>query len=197
MKTQNQELERKSLSAAPLSNPGPDEAIITSPGFFSSDGSVVQPAERQSPKLEARGSNPRRPAKPDIPSSAIIYADGGLKRYNPGPAGIGFVIQTEDDQILQTGSRAIGKATNNEAEYLAVIKAVEEALNLGITHIKIRSDSLLIVNQINDRWRVKKQHLFPLYKQAKALLMEFDSWKIVHIRRDLNKRADKLASQAL
>jgi ribonuclease HI len=127
--------------------------------------------------------------------SVVIYTDGG-SRGNPGPAGIGAVI-TKNDDTLATISEFLGSATNNVAEYTALIKALEKALELGIEHAEVRMDSELIVRQMNGQYRVKNQALIPLFQKAKGLVSRLKTCAIVHVRREFNKDADRLANQAM
>lgn len=122
--------------------------------------------------------------------------DGGA-RGNPGPAGIGVVLRAADGTTLVTRGRFIGRATNNVAEYRALIVALEEAKKLGAKKIHIRGDSELIVKQMRGEYRVKNADLRELYDEAKFLLHQFDEAKIEHNIRDKNRLADKLANLAM
>ena len=122
--------------------------------------------------------------------------DGG-SRGNPGPAGIGVVIRAKDGTPLVTLGRFIGRATNNVAEYRALITALEEAKKLGAKKLLIRGDSELIVKQMRGEYRVKNADLRDLYDEAQFLLHQFDEAKIEHNLRDKNKLADKLANKAM
>lgn len=122
--------------------------------------------------------------------------DGG-SRGNPGPAGIGVVVRAQDGTPLATVGRFIGRATNNVAEYKALILAMEKALELGATKIQIRGDSELIVKQMRGEYRVKNPDLRDLYEQAQHLIRQFDEARIDHNLRDKNKLADKLANLAM
>ena len=126
---------------------------------------------------------------------SIAYADGG-SRGNPGPAGIGAWL-TSDGTTLATVSHFIGVATNNVAEYTALVRILEAAVKLGIEHIEVRMDSELVVRQMLGQYRVKNQGLIPLFFQAKALTQRFKSFSIVHVPREMNKEADRLANQAM
>jgi len=125
-----------------------------------------------------------------------IYTDGAA-RGNPGEAGIGFVIIAEDEKVIIKKGRYIGRATNNEAEYHAILSALKEAKTIGVREVKIFADSELIVKQIKGEYRIKSEGLKPLYKEAMALLKEFDRYDIIHIVREKNKEADRLANQAI
>jgi len=93
---------------------------------------------------------------------AVLYTDGA-SRGNPGPAAIGAVIKDGQGRVLARISKRIGRTTNNQAEYRAVIAALEEAVRLGAAGVEIKSDSELVVRQINGRYRVKNPGLKPLY----------------------------------
>jgi ribonuclease HI len=122
--------------------------------------------------------------------------DGG-SRGNPGPAGIGVVLRAKDGTALVTLGRFIGRATNNVAEYRALITALEQAKKLGAKKLLIRGDSELIVKQMRGEYRVKNADLRDLYDEAQFLLHQFDEAKIEHNLRDKNKLADKLANKAM
>ncbi len=125
-----------------------------------------------------------------------LQFDGG-SRGNPGPAGIGVVVSASDGTSLITLGRFIGRATNNVAEYKALITAMEEALKLGARRILIRGDSELVIKQMKGEYRVKHPDMKPLYAQAQALLAKFDATKIEHNLRGKNALADKLANLAM
>ena len=125
----------------------------------------------------------------------IGYADGG-SRGNPGLAGYGGLLK-RGEELLCTVSGTIGHATNNVAEYTGLVKVLEKALELGYTHLEMRMDSELAVKQMLGVYRVKNEGLIPLFNQAKALSRKFTIFKIVHVRREFNKEADKLANEAM
>ncbi|HEY7117036.1 MAG TPA: ribonuclease HI family protein [Tepidisphaeraceae bacterium] len=122
--------------------------------------------------------------------------DGG-SRGNPGPAGIGVVVRAADGTPLLTLGRYIGKATNNVAEYAALITAMKEAQRLGARRVKIRGDSELVVRQMTGVYRVKHPDLIPLYRQAKELFESFESATIEHNYRHKNELADRLGNLAM
>jgi len=121
-----------------------------------------------------------------------IFTDGS-SFGNPGPAGAGVVIVS--DQIVEV-SEPLGITTNNEAEYRALILALQKAHQMNIHEIEVFTDSELIVHQISGIYKVKNSKLFPLYKTAADLLGKFKSFQIYHINREKNSRADYLAKQA-
>jgi ribonuclease HI len=124
----------------------------------------------------------------------IVYTDGA-SRGNPGPAAIGVVIRDEQGRVIAKISEAIGRTTNNRAEYFALISGLEEALRLGAERVDLRMDSELIVRQLTGKYRSKE--LKALYKQTLQLLRKFKSYSIEHIPRERNKEADALTRHAL
>ncbi|HJR45896.1 MAG TPA: ribonuclease HI family protein [Actinomycetota bacterium] len=127
---------------------------------------------------------------------ASLYADGGA-RGNPGPAGIGAVLRDESGEVIGEIAQGIGEATNNVAEYTAVITGLEMALERGVTDIDIYLDSELVVSQLLGKWKIKKDTLRPLAVKARALMNRFDSFTLSHVARELNADADKLANQGM
>lgn len=113
----------------------------------------------------------------------------GASRGNPGPAGIGAVVDGEGY------SEYIGRATNNQAEYRAVILGLERALEKGADEVVLETDSNLVVNQLNGEWRVNKN--VELFERARELLDEFDDAVVRHVYREDNEAADRLANEAL
>lgn len=122
--------------------------------------------------------------------------DGG-SRGNPGPAGIGVVLRAKDGTELVTLGRFIGRATNNVAEYRALITALQKAQELGARRVAIRGDSELVVKQMKGEYRVKNEGLRELYHEAQALLRQFEHATIDHNYRHKNALADKLANLAM
>jgi len=127
---------------------------------------------------------------------AIIWIDGAA-RGNPGPAAIGAIIKDETGKVRARISQRIGSTTNNRAEYMALIAALEKTGHLGASHAEVQSDSELLVRQINGRYRVKNAFLIPLYQQVKQLTASLEGFAIRHIPRTQNAEADALANQAL
>lgn len=125
-----------------------------------------------------------------------IYTDGG-SRGNPGAAAIGLVIKTESGELLYSHGSYIGITTNNVAEYSALIKALEEAFNLGATNVKIHMDSELIVKQMQGLYKIKEPTLQTLATQVKSLLQKFEAHSFTHVRREFNKEADAMVNKAL
>jgi len=125
-----------------------------------------------------------------------IQFDGG-SRGNPGPAGIGVVLRAEDGTPIVTLGRFIGRATNNVAEYRALIAGLEKAKELGAKRISVKGDSELIVRQMRGEYRVKNPDLKVLYDAAQRLYHEFEEATIGHNYREDNSLADKLANLAM
>jgi len=132
----------------------------------------------------------------------IIYTDGGA-RGNPGPAAIGVVIKDGSGKPLKSYGEAIGKATNNEAEYSAVIFALQKIKAfLGKEKIKniaveINMDSEFVMRQLNGKYRIEEERLFPLFIKIWNLKMDFDKVMFQHVPREKNKEADRLVNEAL
>lgn len=131
----------------------------------------------------------------DTGSTVILHTDGA-SRGNPGPASAGVVIAHGDKPVF-AGGFFLGRMTNNQAEYHGLLLGLEQALAMGASSIIVRSDSELLVRQINGQYRVKNADLKPLVKRALDLLERFDSAEVGHVRREGNARADALANQAL
>jgi ribonuclease HI len=126
----------------------------------------------------------------------IINADGA-SRHNPGPAAIGATIRDERGNLVASISRPIGRATNNQAEYRALIAALEKAVELGARQVDIRLDSELVVKQMKGRYRVKNAALRPLYLKVGELLSRLEGFTLTSVPRRQNTEADRLANKAL
>jgi len=126
---------------------------------------------------------------------AVLRTDGGA-RGNPGPAGVGFIVEV-DGRVVCSGGRYLGEATNNVAEYEALIWGLENVQALGHSEVHVYADSELLVKQINGDYRVKNEGLKPLFLRATALLREFRSFRVSHVRRAENSAADQMANQAM
>jgi ribonuclease HI len=125
-----------------------------------------------------------------------IHTDGAA-RGNPGPAAFAYVIETPDGSTIEEAGK-LGRMTNNQAEYLGLVRALEHALQLGPQHrLLIHSDSELMVKQMNGEYRVKNDDLRDLYDQAQKLRARFPSVVIKHVRRAQNSHADRLCNEAL
>ena len=121
------------------------------------------------------------------------YFDGGA-RSNPGPAGYGVYIVDDGGNVLAELSGSLGNTTNNIAEYNGLIAALQWAVDNKVTQITIKGDSLLIVEQMRGNYKVKNEGLRPLHMQARMLVMQIGDVKFEHVRRELNKEADRLSN---
>jgi len=126
----------------------------------------------------------------------ILNTDGGA-RGNPGPAGAGAVLATPQGRVVARLHRYLGRTTNNVAEYQALIMGLDQALALGARSLEVRLDSELIVKQLQGAYRVKSPKLKPLYQQVRDRLRRFQDVHIIHVRREQNQEADRLANLAM
>jgi len=129
-------------------------------------------------------------------AQVILYTDGAA-RGNPGPAAIGILLTDARGNILQAFGETIGKTTNNEAEYRALLRGLERAAAHHADEIEIRTDSELLARQLSGAYRVKAANLKPLHAQTQRALARFARVSIRHIPRAQNRRADALANAAL
>jgi len=125
-----------------------------------------------------------------------VNVDGGA-RGNPGPAAIAAVATTPEGEELTSRGEAIGHATNNVAEYRAMLLGIDLASDLGASEVELVGDSELIVKQVRGEYKVKKADLRPLRDQVLQRLRDFDSWSIRHVRREQNEAADLLVNETL
>lgn len=123
----------------------------------------------------------------------VAYIDGGA-RGNPGPAGYGVSIQSSDGNVVAELHGALGIATNNVAEYNGLLAALQWAIDHNARRVHIRADSELLVKQMRGEYRVKNPGLQPLYVRARLLAAQLDDVKFEHVRRELNKDADRLSN---
>ncbi|MFQ3318250.1 MAG: ribonuclease HI [Natronomonas sp.] len=125
---------------------------------------------------------------------AHVYFDGAC-RGNPGPGAVGWVIVTSDG-IAAEGSERIGRVTNNQAEYEALVRALEAAVDYGFDELIIKGDSELIIKQVRGEWDTNDPTLREKRVRVRELLQRFDEWSIDHVPREINSRADELANEA-
>lgn len=125
-----------------------------------------------------------------------LYVDGA-SRGNPGDAGAGFYLLDEDGNELLEGMRYLGRMTNNAAEYHALILGLREVLDIGGTSVEIYTDSELVARQMKGIYNVRNSHLRELYQEAVALLDKLHSYEMIPIRREDNRKADRLANEAI
>jgi ribonuclease HI len=126
----------------------------------------------------------------------VVNVDGGA-RGNPGPAAIGVVVSDPDGNLIDELSEPIGVATNNVAEYRALLRGIEWARGLGADELEIIGDSELVARQLTGAYKVKHPAMKPLYEEALAALKGFADWRIRTVPRAQNARADELVNEAL
>ncbi len=126
----------------------------------------------------------------------MVNVDGG-SRGNPGPAAVGIVVQDADGEVLEEVGERIGSATNNVAEYRALLLGIERARALGASELELIGDSELIVRQVKGEYKVKDSALRELHGAVTQALAPFKSWSIRHVRRESNAEADRLVNEAL
>jgi ribonuclease HI len=126
----------------------------------------------------------------------IVNVDGGA-RGNPGPAAIGAVVQSADGEMLEERGERIGVATNNVAEYRALLLGIELAAAQGASEVELVGDSELIVRQVKGEYKVKDATMRELHTEVKRALQPFEKWAIRHVKREHNAEADRLVNAAL
>ena len=127
------------------------------------------------------------------PVRVIVNTDGAA-RGNPGPAGAGAIVVDPRGEVLAEVAEGLGETTNNVAEYTAAIRGLEAAEAIGAREVVLRSDSLLLVQQLTGRYRLKTEHLKPLHRQVMQLSTHFDRVIYEHVPRERNAEADRLAN---
>lgn len=148
-------------------------------------------------KVVVQGSKP-------VDITSILESEGGrvhlhfdgASRGNPGPAAVGYVLVSGDGIVAEDGE-TIGRATNNQAEYEALIRGLETATKYGFDEIVVKGDSQLIVKQVKGAWNTNDPELKEKRIRVRELLKEFDDWSLTHVPREVNERADELANEAL
>lgn len=126
----------------------------------------------------------------------VLHVDGGA-RGNPGPAAIGVVVSDVDGRLLEEVAEAIGEATNNVAEYRALLRGLERARALGADEVEVVGDSELVAKQVTGRYKVKHAGLKPLHAEALQALAQFPRWRVRTVPRAQNAAADALVNAAL
>jgi ribonuclease HI len=126
----------------------------------------------------------------------VVHVDGGA-RGNPGPAAIAAVLTSPEGEVLESQRQVIGRATNNAAEYEALLLGIERAKALGAREVELVGDSELIVKQVKGEYRVKDAGLQELHGKVRTALRDLERWSIRHVRREHNADADRLVNQAL
>jgi ribonuclease HI len=128
--------------------------------------------------------------------TATLWTDGGA-RGNPGPAAYGYVLEAEDGTVLAAHGEAIGQATNNVAEYRALVAGLEKAAELGVDELEVVSDSELLVKQMRGEYKVKNEVLRRLHDDASDLARRLSRVSYRAVRREHNELADRLVNEAL
>lgn len=136
------------------------------------------------------------PASRDSASAWLANVDGA-SRGNPGPASYGVLVRRPDGSEVLRLKKYLGVTTNNVAEYYALLTALDYAISHGVAHLRVRSDSELLVRQMQGHYKVKSTSLKPLYEQARKLAAQLAYFSIEHVPRELNAEADRLANEAL
>lgn len=134
---------------------------------------------------------------PSDPGPVLIVFTDGAARGNPGPAGIGVHVTSEDGRTVKTLAEGIGPATNNVAEYRAALAGLRLASELGARRVLLRADSRLLVEQLAGRFRVKNPTLQALHRKAREVMRSFDSVALEHVPREANADADALANEGV
>jgi ribonuclease HI len=131
-----------------------------------------------------------------VGTSLIVNVDGGA-RGNPGPAAVAAVVRDREGNLLERRGELIGEATNNVAEYRAVLLGTSRAAELGASEVELIGDSELVVRQLTGEYKVKDAALRELHAQVGEALRQFDAWSIRHVRREQNEDADLLVNETL
>lgn len=124
-----------------------------------------------------------------------IFIDGA-SRGNPGPSGIGVLVLDENENEIKKISEKINDTTNNVAEYKALLRAIVECRKLGFSSVRFFTDSQLMARQINGIYKIKDEKLKPLYVKIRGKLLGFKNWEVIHIPREKNRIADRLANDS-
>jgi ribonuclease HI len=178
------------------------EVLARFPGLAREDlRGIVRAAAERLPRASARPAPaPATGAVAGSPSlwpeEVTAYIDGGA-RGNPGEAGAGVLFQDRSGAPLERIARYLGRATNNTAEYQALLIALARAREAGVRHLRVFSDSELLVNQVNGRYRTKVAHLQRYLQEAIRLMREIGRVDVAHVRREQNAEADALANAAI
>jgi ribonuclease HI len=177
---------------APAGDPARREIVRHLQGLLSKNR-TMSPA---SPSSDSRSTVSPSFDSPTSKAEAILFCDGA-SRGNPGPAAIGFVLRDSSGRELAAQGHRIGTSTNNVAEYRAVLAGLERAHELGIEDLEIRLDSELVVRQLNGKYKVRHPSLIELKAQVDEILRRFRTVRILHVGREENGAADRLANEAL
>ncbi len=146
--------------------------------------------------LYGRDNNVNKSDYRQVANAATVFTDG-CSRGNPGPAGIGYYIISDNNKVLRKGGEFIGFATSRVAEYYALKEGCEQAIELGLKSVRFVSDNLMMVNQMNGLYKVKNKDIMPIYDDIQKLLGNFNACAFVHVKREQNAEADKSANDAV
>lgn len=146
--------------------------------------------------LEMEGRGTTQTNYKEVANSATVYVDG-CSRGNPGPSGIGYKIVGENGQVLLEGGEFIGFATSRVAEYYALRKGCEQALELGLKTVRFVGDNLMMMNQMNGIYKVKNRDVLPIYNDVRELASKFEACAFTHVAREQNVDADRQANLAV
>ena len=152
---------------------------------------AVEPAVDDPPAKPAKRAEPAKSG-----GSLVIYSDGG-SRGNPGPAAIGVVIGYENGHVVEQIGECIGRATNNVAEYKAMIRGAERAIEFRAQQVLFCVDSELLAMQVRGEYKTRSHRLMPLLLELRGLLERIPKWDIQHVYREDNRAADAMVNQAL
>ena len=165
-------------------------------GDFATSNVHLNEASMSVIEIEEEKTTPGRISSRDTANSVIINVDGA-SRGNPGPSGIGYCIHDDKGRIIERGGEFIGFATSRVAEYYAMRKGIEHAIELGYKTAKFISDSLMVVNQLNGIFTVKNHDIMPIYNDIVQKLNQFDAVSFTHVPRTMNQIADSEANLAI
>jgi ribonuclease HI len=131
-----------------------------------------------------------------LPNRVVLFTDGA-SRGNPGPASLGAIILSPEGNVLKEISKALGDQTNNYAEYMALLEGLLACAEGGAKHVTVKADSQLMIRQMKGEYKVKAPGIIPLFEKCKKVAGVFDKIEFVHVPREENTEADRLANEAL
>ncbi len=185
------ELIRKGVDADSLAVTDPRVTRKRLEEFFSRMDAAIRPKSKSDSDAE------KKKAVTPVPKGRILIYTDGASRGNPGKAGIGVVICDGEHNVLDEIAEYIGEATNNVAEYRALIRGLERALEYHPLEVEIFCDSELVVKQMNGQYKVKAPSILPLHREARKLIGKLPAWRLQYIPREENVQADALANEAI
>lgn len=193
--------EHESLSITIDEFPELGEERIRAALLSLADAPPARPGASTRPALApAAEPAPPAPAKRAAGKSArtrVVLNTDGASRGNPGLAGAGWVISSPEGDVLTQGGAFLGRRTNNEAEYEAVIRGLERALELGAEEVALRSDSELLIKQINGEYQVRNDRIATLHSRVREMMRRLKRVDARHVRREQNSTADAMANEAI